>query len=174
MNSDQAYEWAWEHADRNQDGTVVEGSLVALVAERIDFDAAKERHGKAQRVVANRKRPGRTASAGAVVLPGMEPYRYEPLRLLADGAGNLVENRHATPEVKDAAASRSVRAAGKAMDRADRDGREADEFRWWATRQYEAGRDPAEVTWDTCVREAGMWKDADVDPDADAEAGEDL
>lgn len=165
MKSDDAYAYAWEHAERNPDGSVIERSLVELVAQTIDFDETKERRGHAQRIVARRKRPGQTAAEGAVCFDGMDLYPYEPLRLLADDDGNLIENHHARMKYKAAEAKRAQDNAKKAVDRASREQREHAHFSSWADEQYAAGRDPAEITWDTCVRETGLWKDAEVEPD---------
>ncbi|HZM83743.1 MAG TPA: hypothetical protein VFC19_49120 [Candidatus Limnocylindrales bacterium] len=169
MRSDIAYDWAWQHANRNPDGSVVEESLVTLLAQAIDFDEAKERRGHAQRIVARRKRPGQTAPEGAIVFPGLELYAYEPDRLLADEHGNLIENRRARIKFKAAEAKRSQQDAQKAAARAARDQLEVGHLATWADDQYAAGRNPAEITWDTCVRETGLWKDADVEPGPDAE-----
>jgi len=171
MRSDDAYRWAWEHADRNPDGSVVEASLVDHVAQVADFDADAARRGLAQRIVARRKRPGSTAAAGAVVFPGMEHYAYEPDRLIADTDGNVVPNSQARLKHKTAQADRAAADAEKAVARLSREQREASHFAAWADEQYAAGRDPRDVTWDTCVRETGLFKD--IDPDQ-PEAIEDL
>ena len=173
MRSDAAYEYAWQHAARNDDGSIVEDSLIELVADSVDFDEAKERRGLAQRIVARRKRPGQTAAEGAVVFPGMEPYAYEPHRLIADDAGNLIENRDAKVRFKAAEATRAQQAAQRAMERAAQEQRESGFFATWVAEQLEAGRDKSEITWDTCVRETGLWKDtegdeSDVDDEGEA------
>lgn len=173
MKSDAAYAHAWQNCDRNPDGSVVEDSLVALLADAIDFDEAKERRGHAQRMVARRKRPGQTAPEGVVVFPGMEHYAYEPQRLLADDAGNLIENQSARIKFKAAEAKRAQDDAQKATSRAVREQNEAGYFATWADDQYAAGRDPREITWDTCVRETGLWKDADPEP-TDDDSAEDV
>lgn len=169
MKSDAAYDWAWRNASRNPDGSIVEGSLVDLVASSIDFDEAKERRGLAQRIIARRKRPGQTAAEGAVVFPGMEPYAYEPHRLIADDEGNLIENRDAKVRFKAAEALRAQEAAQKAMDRAAQEQREAGFFATWVAEQLEAGRDKSEITWETCVRETGLWKDTEGDEVSDVD-----
>jgi hypothetical protein len=163
MRSDDAYRWAWEHADRNPDGSVVESSLVALVAMKVDFDADEAKRGLAQRIVARRKRPGSTAAAGSVVFPGMEHYAYEPDRLIAASDGNVVPNSQARLKHKMAQANRAAGDAEKANARQIRDQREANHFAAWLEEQYAAGRDPREITWDTCVRETGLFKDAEPD-----------
>lgn len=165
MRSDDAYAYAWEYADRNPDGSRVEESMVELVAERVDFNESEARKGLARRIIARRKRPGQTAPEGAVVFPGMELYAYEPHRLIADDKGNVVENRAARAKHKAAEALRAQGDAQKAINRATREQRESAHFAAWADEQYEAGRDPREITWDTCVRETGLWKDEDVDSD---------
>lgn len=169
MRTDDAYAYAWQHAARNEDGSVVESSLVDLLASNIDFDEAKERRGHAQRIVARRKRPGQTAAEGAVCFDGMELYPYEPDRLLADEKGNLIENRRAGIRFKAAEAARAQDGAKKALDRATREQREHAHFSVWLAEQYAAGRDPSEITWDTCVRETGLWKDADPESEVDDE-----
>jgi len=160
MRSDDAYAFAWENAQRNPDGSIVESSLVELIAATVDFDVTAAKRGLAQRIVARRRRPGSTAAAGSVVFPGMEHYAYEPDRLVADNDGNLIQNSRARLKHKAAEAERAQSNAEKAMDRLSREQREANYFAAWADAQYEAGRDPREVTWDTCVHETGLWKDA--------------
>jgi hypothetical protein len=166
MRSDDAYRNAWESADRNPDGSVVQSSLVDHIAATVDFDVAAAKRGLAQRIVARRKRPGSTAAAGAVVFPGMEHYAYEPDRLIADTDGNVVPNSQARLKHKIAQADRAAADAEKANARQARDQREANHFAAWADEQYATGRDPREITWDTCVRETGLFKDADTDVEA--------
>lgn len=173
MRSDDAYAYAWEHADRNPDGSVVESSLVEELTAVVDFDVDAAKKGFAQRIVARRKRPGSTAPEGAVVFPTMEHYAYEPNRLVADSAGNVIENRRARVKHKAAEADRATVDAQKAVARLAREQRESSHFAAWADEQYAAGRDAKEITWDTCVRETGLWKDADVEPDEDDETIED-
>ncbi len=173
MRPDDAYTHAWQHADRNADGSVAEESLVRLVAEAIDFDEEKERLGHAQRIVARRRRPGQTAPEGAVVFPGLEPYAYEPHRLLADDDKNLVENQSARMKYKAAEARRAQESAKRALDRAGREQRKLAHYSVWATEQLEAGRPADEVTWDTCIRETGLWKDDTAEPSDDDTEPED-
>lgn len=165
MNSHDAYEFAWNNARRNPDGSVVEDDLVGLVAASVDFDVDAAKRGLAQRIIARRKRPGQTASEGSVVFPGMEHYAYEPHRLLSDDDGNLTENQHAWVKFKAAEARRAQIDAQRAVDRASREQNESGYFAVWAADQLAAGRPQSEVTWDTCVRETGLWKDVDPEPD---------
>lgn len=171
MKNADAFDFAFENAKRNPDGSRVEEDMVEIVAWQIDFDEPAERRGKARRIIANRKRPGSTAPDGAVVLPGMEPHSYEPRRLLADDEGNLIENRNARLKYKLAEALRAQSDLQKAMTRAAREQNESSYFALWAADQLEAGRDPREVTWDTCVHETGLWKDAEVEDEESDEDG---
>ncbi len=165
MNNGDAYNFAFDNAKRNADGSRVEGDMVEIVAGQIDFNEDEERLGKARRIIASRKRPGTTAPEGAVVLPGMDPHAYEPRRLLADDDGNVIEQRNARLKFKIAEARRAQDDLQKAMTRAAREQNESSYFALWASDQLEAGRDPREVTWDTCVHETGLWKDAEIEDD---------
>lgn len=172
MNNRDAYQFADQHARRNADGSVVEEDLVDLVESVLDFDARQAKRGLAQRIVAARKRPGATAPEGAVVFPGMELYAYEPHRLLADDTGNVIENQHARMRFKAAEAKRAQEDAKRATDRAAREQNEAGHFAVWAADELAKGRPVAEVTWDTCVRETGLWKDAEPEAPDEADGGE--
>ncbi|HET8683102.1 MAG TPA: hypothetical protein VFM54_14715 [Micromonosporaceae bacterium] len=173
MNGDEAYEFAWENAPRNRDDSRHYDAMVELVAEQVDFDVAEARRGLARRIIARRMRPGQTAAAGSVVLAGLEHYAYEPHRLIADDEGNVVENRHARAKHKQAEAQRAARARQRAEDRESRERAEADHLTAWTQELAAAGRDPAEAVWDTCVRETGLWKDAEAarESDVDDDAG---
>lgn len=156
MNGEQAYRFGLANARRNSDGTIVEESLVDIVAHAIDFDPEKERLGLAQRIVSRRKKPGMTAPAGKVALPGLGLREYEPERLVADDDGNLIENSKATARHKRAEARRSAANADRANERAEQDKAEADLIDAWTHDQQAAGRDPRELTFGACVAELGL------------------
>lgn len=166
MKAADAYDFAWTNARRNPDGSVIESSVVDILADSIDFDADEARRGKAQRILARRKRPGQTAPEGAVVFPDMEHYAYEPRRVLADDKGNVIENADASIRFKTAEARRAQQGAQAASARATREQNEAGWFAEWAAEQLAGGRNPKEVTWDNCLRETGLWKDVDVEVDS--------
>lgn len=170
MNNRDAYRFAYTNARRNPDGSVVEEDLVKLVQAAVDFDAEAAKLGFAQRIVAARKRPGATAPEGAVVFAGMELYSYEPHRLLADDTGNVIENQHARVKFKAAEAKRAQDDAQRATDRATREQNEAGHFAVWAADELAKGRPLTEVTWDTCIRETGLWKDSDPPAEDESEA----
>jgi hypothetical protein len=169
VNSADAYAYAWSHAERNPDGSLVEASLVELIKDNVDFDADAAKRGLAQRILARRRRPGQTAPAGEVVFPGMEHYAYEPHRVLGDDRGNIIENAAAPVRFKTAEARRAQVDAQAAVVRASREQREAGHFADWTAEELIRGRDPREVTWDACVRDTGLWKDADITGDGPGE-----
>lgn len=160
MNAEDAYAYAWDHADRNLDGLRIESSIVNLIAANIDYDADQAKRGLAQRILARRKRSGQTVGNGAVVFPGMEHYGYEPHRLLVDDDGNVIENQYATARVKNAEADRAEAAWRKAATHAGRERMEANAMTLFASQETGKGRDPSEITWGACVTETGLWKDA--------------
>ena len=161
MNGEAAYRFGLANADRNPDGTIVEKSLVEIVAHAIDFDAEQQRLGLAQRIVSRRKKPGMTAPAGKVTLPGLGLREYEPERLVADDDGNLIENAKATRQHKRAEARRSAANADRATERAEQDKAEADLIEAWAAEQQQSGRDPRELVFGACVVELGLLDDAE-------------
>lgn len=156
MNGEHAYRFGLANARRNPDGTIIESSLVDIVAHAIDFDPDKERLGLAQRIVSRRKKPGQTAPAGKVTLPGLGLREYEPDRLVADDDGNLIENSRATVQHKKAEARRSSANADRANERADQDRSEAALIETWAAEQQRAGRDERELTFGACLDELGL------------------
>lgn len=156
MNGDRAYELAYQQAERTTDGDVVGESLVRLVAELADFDPDEQRMNHARRIVARRKRPGQTVPDGVVAIPGLEKFAYEPHRLIADDAGNVIENRHAKTRHKLAEARRAREAAKAADERADQAAREAAHLGEWTEAEKLRGREPEALVWDTCVRETGL------------------
>jgi hypothetical protein len=160
VNGEEAYEHALAQVERNPDGSINEDALVDLIAETIRFDADGARRGLAKRIVARRKRPGQTPPDGQLVLPGLDPFAYEPERLVADDAGRVVENRNARPSFKAAEARRAQLDAEKAQARARREQEEYAIYAEWAMDQLAKGRPGAEITWETCVHEMGLWKDA--------------
>lgn len=156
MNGEAAYRFGLANAQRNPDGTIVEKSLVEIVAHAIDFDADLQRLHLAQRIVSRRKKPGMTAPAGKVTLPGLGLREYEPERLVADDDGNVIENSRATPRHKEAEARRSAVNADKAVERAEQDRAENDLIQVWAKEQRGAGRDERELVFGVCVVELGL------------------
>jgi hypothetical protein len=156
VNGEQAYEAAYQRAERTPDGSVVGESLVKLIAELADFDADEQRLNHARRIVARRKRPGSTVPDGVVAIPGLEKFAYEPHRLISDEAGNVVENQHAKTWHKVAEARRAQEAALAAGERARQARREADCLDEWTDGQLQRGRDPLALTWGVCVVETGL------------------
>lgn len=156
MNGELAYEMAYKYAEHAADGSVVEESLVKLVAELADFDVDEQKLNHARRIVARRKRPGQTPGDGVVAIPGLEKFAYEPHRLIADDAGNVIENQHAKAVHKLSEARRAREAAKSAGERAEQAAKEAALLDEWTETQKQEGREPEALVWDTCVRETGL------------------
>ena len=165
MTPDEAYLWALEHVERNDDGGFDEKRLADLVAECLDFDAESARLAAAKRVIDRRKRPGSTPADGQLAFEGMEPFAYEPQRLVANDAGQAIEHAKARPDYVSAAARRAQTNAERAVRNAGRWQRKASTYADWAMDQLRRRRRGSEITFDTFVREAGVWRDGDAPPE---------
>jgi hypothetical protein len=165
VSEQEAVEKALAELPRNADGSIDEKDLIDRVAELLDFDEDTERHAKAVRAVARRRRPGSSEPDGQIALPGLEPYAYEPARLIADNEGRVIEQAQARPAYKAAEASRAENNARRARLWADRKTMEHRDYAQWTIEQLEAGRDPREITYDAFVREAGIWRDGPAAPE---------
>jgi len=165
MRDDQAYENAITAVERNEDGGVDDKALIDEVASLVDFDAAKERYSKAKRIVDKHRRPGSSDSDGQLAIPGLEPFAYEPKRLVSDGDGHSIEQAKARPHYVMAEAQRAQKNARHALEHADRKQRLANEFSLWAMRQLAKRRRAADITFDIFVRESGTWSAESAEPE---------
>jgi hypothetical protein len=101
---------------RNDQGEVDQAALVDYIAARVAFDERAERRRKALRIIAGRRKAGATHADGQLNLPGVDPYDYEPDRLVLDrkvgSAVSMTANFHrpqpATVHVVDGSAWLSV------------------------------------------------------------------
>lgn len=157
MREHDAVEAVLRAAERNDDGSIDEKTLIDEIAKLLDFDADAERRNKASRVVRRHKMPGFGERDGQLTLPGVEPYAYEPDRLIADYDGRIVEQARAGVEFKRAEAWRAREAARKQQGWADRKTNEHDAFAAWALKETLAGRPERELTFGDFVRETGTW-----------------
>lgn len=124
----------------------------------------------AARVVRHRQRHGATAPDGRLVFPGLDPYRYEPNRLISDGEGRIVEQFRARLEFKRAEAWCAREAARQQQLWADRKTREYEAFAAWSVAQMLARRPLAEFTFGAFVRESGVWSPGQAEPEPDPSA----
>lgn len=167
MKESEAVDTALQALTRNEDGSVDEKTLIDEVAQLIDFDEAQERLNKATRAVNRRRKPRATEPEGQLTLPGMEPYGYEPNRLIADNDGHIVEQSLARPNYKQAEAERARTAARRQAIWADRKTTEFAAYAAWAIEQLGQGRRGADITFGIFVRESGLWSAGSADPEPD-------
>jgi hypothetical protein len=171
MTEEEAVRQALAEIERNDDDRDIDlKKLIDEVAELLDFDEATERRNKAKRAIDRRRKPGATEPDGVLCLPGMEPYGYEPQRLVADNEGHIIEQEHARPHHKQAEAERARNSARRQQSWADRKTGEAEKYAQWAIQQLTKGREATEITFDTFVRESGVWADGIAPPEAEPEA----
>jgi hypothetical protein len=149
----------------NDDGSVDTKVLIDRVAELLDFDETAERRNKATRAVNRMRKPNTTPPDGVLCLPGMEPYAYEPERLVADNEGHIIKQSKARPHHKQAEAERAREVARRQSAWAHRKTTEAERYAQWAIQQLTAGRRATDITFDTFVREAALWSPGSADPE---------
>lgn len=99
----------------------------------------------------------------------MEPYGYEPRRLVADNDGHVIEQAKAKLRYKAAEAERAREAARRQTAWADRKSTEEAHMGQWAYEQLTSGRPEAELVFGAFVHEAGLWLDQAVPSEPDPE-----
>jgi hypothetical protein len=85
---------------RQPDGGFIEKELTAALANLIPVGDGSQRLRIAESIVDSKTKPGSTLPTGQLRLPGREPYDYEPLRLIRDGCGLIIEQDRATLRYK--------------------------------------------------------------------------
>jgi hypothetical protein len=165
VKDEDAYACALRDAARDEDGTVDAKVLAENLADLIDFNGEQERLNKARRIIERHKRPGGSPAVGQLAIPGLEPYAWEPARLIVDEQGRAIEQARAKPRHKHAEAARAHQNAGRAAAYAVRKTLEADEFAAWHNAQLARGRAERELTMQAFVMEAGIWREGQAQPD---------
>lgn len=145
---------------RNELGEIDQDALVVYVATRVAFDEAKERRKKALRLIANRRKPGGTSPDGQLSFDGVDPYDYEPGRLIL-GAEDpvtkktpIIENSRSLYLHKQAEAARKMKKANEAMRQAGRAQAEASGLGVWTTERLQAGDHAEDLPFGRFVRDA--------------------
>jgi hypothetical protein len=135
-----------------------EAALEQALATLITVDLDRERLRRAKEIISNKAKPGGVDPAGAaqLFLPGLDPYFYEPDRLVRDDAGRIIENYKATIKFKQADARRARDHAADAQKWASRKTEESEIQSAWATEQALKGRPALDLTWGNCVAETGL------------------
>lgn len=156
----------------NETNALSENRLIDEVEKRISFNPVAERRKKAERLVREAERPGKTESDGSLWFPGFEPVNYEPEQLIPDEAGAVVERDLATSHFVSASLERAGENLRRVQKAFHRKQNEADEFAVWATDQAIDGRAAREITFGNFVREKGFWRQEPLAGPADDEDGE--
>lgn len=143
---------------RDDDGNVAEDVLVKVLAAGIDIDIDRERQRRAKALISRASRPGSTDPAGQLQM--FDTYPYEPLRLVRDDNGNVVEQHRAQPDMKAAEARRARLNVQRAQVHAERKTVEAEEHSKWVLEQVRSGvTDKTELTFDAFVKSTGRWSE---------------
>jgi len=157
VKASEAVDAALQKVERTDDGGADIKAIIDLIVEEIEFDETKARRQKAVQAFKARCKPGSTEPEGQLILPGLEPYGYEPQRLIADNEGHVIEQARAKPYYKNAEAARARDNARKATVWADRKTNESAGYSDWTIEQLGTGRPIDEITFDVFVRETGIW-----------------
>ena len=148
---------------RDEQGNVDQSELVDYVASRLEFDEQAERRRKAVRLIGLRRKPGSGTADGQLSFNGVDPYDYEPDRLVLgdeaeDGRVPIVENSRALSKVKQADARRKMKKATEAQCQAERAQHEASAHGQWTVERLMAGEDVSDLPFGRFVRESGAWQ----------------
>jgi hypothetical protein len=95
----------------------------------------------------------------------MEPYGYEPYRLIGDGDGNAIEQKDALPQHKAAEADRAQRNVERVAKHARRKQLEASGFAQWFTQRVVAGDDPTTLRFQTYLDATRLRDSGDAPPE---------
>jgi hypothetical protein len=151
---------------RDGDGAVERASLREYVAERMPFDEDHERLNRAERAIAARQRPGSAPVDGQLRFEGMEPYAYEPQRLVEGPGKEVVENRLAKPSFKSAEADRTMINAQRALRQAQRRQQEASNYGNWVIDRVRDGDPWVTITFGRFVQESGVHENETPPPES--------
>lgn len=154
------YRMAESTVEHNQDNSVREKELEdALVSLLPDIDQEKAKRKRAKEIIDSLTRPGGTKPDDEFQLAlALDAYDYEPMRLVRDDDGKLVENRFSTPHFKLAEKKRARAEANKMHTWAGRKETEYEALSQWAIDQALKGRPALDLTWENCIKESGYLK----------------
>lgn len=147
---------AQEQTKTNEDGGFNEIDLLTNLKALITIDADAEAWRKAKSIINHATKPDTTEDTGQQLrLPGLEPYSYEPSRLIRDDDGRIISQDKATPAYKLAELARATKHLHEVTEWARRKRKETQEYIRWETGQRKKGR-TENLTFGDFVREAGF------------------
>jgi hypothetical protein len=163
MKPDAVFDQALALVPRNKDGSLPTDKLVDAVASLITIDEASERKRKARALVDRRTAPGATEPHGQLVLPlaNLEPYPYEPNRLVKAGSV-LIEQDRAKPEHKTQEWEKARENLRRVEVWERRKAYETNGYTNWYIAQLKQGRKESELTFGEYLREQGIWREGEA------------
>ena len=144
----------------NENGWWTEDDLLATLETLVIVDVKSEKRRIAKAILDSETKPGGTEDTGQLCFEGMEPYSYEPYRLIRDDEGNVTEQDKSVVKFKFAESSRAAKHSREAAEWAERKRKEVELYAQWVIKQREHGR-RKNLTFGDFVREAGLFKPFD-------------
>lgn len=142
---------------RQKDGGFIRDDLLVALKSLIiiDVEAAKDREARA--IFDQETRKGTTDVTGNLWLDGMNPYGYEPDRLVQDDDGHVIEQDKALISYKFAEDRRSAKHVKEVVEWNHRTHTETLLFGQWVFEQQQKGRFE-DLTFGNFVRETGLFR----------------
>lgn len=163
MKADALIQKALEDVARLRDGGAKEEDLIAILAAAIHINVPEEKQRRAKEMIDRRTKPKSTEPSGQLCFVGMDPYPYEPDRLIRDDEGRIIEQKRAAPPYKRAEAKRANKHLEEAAFWAKIKNEEDGQFAQWAYQQIKKGRKQRDIVWGNFIIETGIWKKEEED-----------
>jgi len=161
---------------KDERGSVDRDEAERVLAQELirGLDIKKEALSKAKRILRSCLTPGHSEVSGQMTLPGIEPYAYEPYRLVASrDRMRLIQLRNATLHFKEAEAERARHNKKIADLRAEIKTLEADHMANWIHKCALEDRSQRDWTWENCIKETGLWSEGEAPPEVSTDDEED-
>jgi hypothetical protein len=160
MRTESILDQALARVKRNKDGSIPTDKLIEAVADLITIDVESERKRKARALVDRRTAPGSTEPHGQLVLPlaNLEPYPYEPNRLVKAGS-SVIEQDRARPEHKTQEWEKARENLRRVEVWERRKAYEVNGYTSWFIAQLKKRRKESELTFGRYLREQGIWRE---------------
>jgi hypothetical protein len=168
MKSNPLLDEALAKVKRLKDNGANEEDLIAVLIDAIVIDVAEEKRRRAKEIIDRGTKPKGSPPHGQLALPGIDPYPWEPKRLIRDDKGRIIEQENATLPYKTAETQRSGKHVEEAVRWNIRRTTETGLYAEWVVAQITKGRKKREITFGNFVVE-NYWED---DDDGLAEAAE--
>ena len=146
------------------DGGYEEEDLIASLEDLISIDLPTEKRRLAKTIIDAQTKPGGTEPTGQLHLPGFEPYGYEPLRLIRDDNGRVIEQDKAPHNYKFAESERAAKHAHGALQWAHRKRKEAQLHAGWVIEQQKQGLNE-DLTFGHCIRDSDLFELESKEPE---------